>query len=144
MANWSTQLIGLLVVVLPLVAIQWNLAGVSTRRSRLVTPENRRTRWRLEIYSNNDGIAAALPDLADVPFPVKRVGSAKQRKADRRPDRAWTLPRVELDVDVADPFAGDALEGLRGVQHRLRFVSGDEAVVDAPAGRLRIRAVRTA
>jgi hypothetical protein len=144
MANWSTQLIGLLVMVLPLVAIQWNLAGDGRRRSKLLTPQNPRSRWRLEIYSNADDISSAMVELADVPFPVKRVRSLKAAQAQQEPEEAWALPRIELDVDVADPFADEALAGLLGAGHRLRFVTGNEAVIDTRPGRLRIRALRLA
>jgi hypothetical protein len=144
MPNWPTQLIGVILLVLPLVAIQWNLAGTSRRRRNLLTPLNPRSRWRLEIYANEDGldVEAALADPADVPFPVRRVRSAKAERARSSPGEAWTLPRLELDVDVDDPLADESLSGLLSAGYTLRFVTGNEAVVDTGPGRLRIRALR--
>ncbi len=142
MRDISTQLVGLLILVIPLLAIQWNLAGVAKRRPTILAPGTADSRWRLEIYSNQDDVLTALADPADVPFPVKRVRSAKAAQASFSPEKAWTLPRVELDVEVSDPFADDSLSGLLGVDHRVRFVTGNEAVIDARLRRLRIRAFR--
>lgn len=139
------EFLGILILVVPLVAIRWNLAGENRRRSSLMAPENLGTRWRLEIYSTSDDAPEALVDPADVPFPVKRVRSVKvQQAAGVALDDRWTLPRVELDVDVADPLSGEALAGLFGQDHRVRFVSGDEAVIDTPIARIRVRAQRHA
>ncbi len=139
MPGIATQLIGLAVLILPLLAIQWNLAGPE-RRARFLAPASSGSRWRLELYSNQDDVLTALVDPADIPFPVKRVRSAKTARASFNPEKAWTLPRIELDVEVDDPFATDVLSGLLGTEHRLRFVTGNEAVVDASRARLRIRA----
>lgn len=137
----ATQLLGLVVLVIPLLAIQWNLAGNPEKR-RFLAPRGTNPRWRLEVYSNHDDAITALVDPADVPYPVKRVRSAKAAQASFDPEKAWTLPRLELDVEVTDPFTNDALAGLLGVDHRVRFVTGNEAVVDARRKRLRIRAFR--
>lgn len=136
------QLIGLLVLVVPLVALQWNLAGrAPSERRRLLSPREQQ-RWRLEIYSNQDGVEEAVVDRADIPFPVKQVRSAKGELAQRSDGRSWALPRMELEVVVEDPFTDDVLAGLFGVEHQVRFVSGNEAMVDARGNRrLRIRAL---
>lgn len=142
MRDVSTQLVGLVILVLPLLAIQWNLAGRTKRKPTRLSPATADSRWRLEIYSNDDDVLSALADPADVPYPVKRVRSAKAAQASFNPEKAWTLPRVELDVEVSDPFTDDSLNGLLGVDHRVRFVTGNEAVVDARLKRLRIKAFR--
>lgn len=142
MRDVSTQLVGLLILIVPVLAIRWNLAGIPTRRSRILMPKSGDSRWRLEIYSIDDDLAVALADPADVPFPVKRVRSAKADVASVDPELAWTLPRVELDVEVVDPYAESALNGLLGTDHRVRFITGNEAVVDHRSTRLRIRAFR--
>lgn len=142
MPDLSTQIIGLVFLVLPLLAIQWNLAGANARRSSLLAPEKRSSRWRLEIYSNREQVLALLANPNDIPFPVKRVRSAKAAQASFAPETAWALPRVELDVDVADPFAAETLGGLLGGEHRVRFVTGNEAVIDTQQTRLRIKAFR--
>jgi len=138
------QMTGLIVLVLPLVAIQWNLAGNARRsdgRRRPFAPKVQQ-RWRLEIYSNADGADRGLVDRADIPFPVKQVRSAKGELGRRAVHNAWALPRVELEVTVDDPFTDDVLSGLFGVEHNVRFVSGNEAVIDAREDRrLRVRAL---
>lgn len=141
MPDVAIQLLALAVLVLPLVAVQWNLAGNKRRRRRVVVPPSQR-RWRLEIYSNHEEAERALVDRADIPFPVKQVQSAKGELAKTARNRAWALPRLELEVDVDDPFTDGALSGLFGVDHHVRFVSGDEAVLDAGDGiRVRVRAI---
>lgn len=142
MRDVSTQLVGLLILIVPLLAIRWNLAGAPTSRSKLLNPRSGEARWRLEIYSVGDEYASALADPSEVPFPVKRVRSAKADQAAATPELAWTLPRIELDVEVADPFAEHSLNGLLGIDHRVRFITGNEAVVDHRRSRLRIRAFR--
>lgn len=142
MREISTQVLGLAFLIVPLVAIRWNLAGVQRPRSNILAPEAAGARWRLEIYSVGDNVLSALTDPADMPFPVKRVRSAKAAQAASSPDAAWTLPRVELDVEVDDPFADDSIAGLLRVEHRVLFVTGNEAVVDTDAERLRIRRIR--
>ncbi len=138
----STQLVGLLFLVMPLIAIQWNLAGAANRRPNLLAPGTTGSRWRLEIYSNDGDVVSSLVDPADVPFPVKRVRSAKGEQARFAPETSWALPRVELDVEVSDPFADDSLSGLLGSEHQVRFVTGNEAVIDTRLMRLRIKAFR--
>lgn len=141
MPDFALQLIGLFVLVLPLVAIQWNLAGRVRRRQGFLAPPDQQ-RWRLEIYGNQPGAEAALVDRADIPFPVKQVRSARGDLARSDRSQAWTLPQLELEVAVDDPFTDDVLSGLFGVRHRLRFVTGNEAVVDARGGhRVRVRAL---
>jgi hypothetical protein len=136
------EVLGVLVLVVPVVAIKWNLAGQNRGSSSLLAPESTRMRWRLEIYSTDDDVQSTLVDPADVPFPVKRVRSAKAEQAALAPDTAWTLPRVELDVEVGDPLADESLAGLFGADHRVRFVTGNEAVLDTASKRLRVRAFR--
>lgn len=136
----ALQILGLLLLVVPLVAMQWNLAGRGKRRSALPYTRRTQSRWRLEIYSNFDDVADALADRADIPFPVKQVRSARGQLAQRVGTDAWSLPRIELEVDVEDPFAPEVLTGLLGPDHRIRFVSGNEAMVDAAGpSRLRVR-----
>lgn len=145
MPDWLIQLTGLVVLVLPLVAVQWNLAGNTRRadsgRRWLLSPREQQ-RWRLELYSNQDGAESTLVDQADMPFPVKQVRSAKGELGRQAPQNAWALPRVELEVTVDDPFTDDVLSGLFGVEHHVRFVSGNEAVIDARDDqRVRVRAL---
>lgn len=136
----ALQILGLLFLVVPLVAVQWNLAGRHRSRSGLPFEPRPRSRWRLEIYSNFDDVAHALSDRADMPFPVKQVRSARGQLAQRVGSEGWSLPRIELELDVADPFAPEVLTGLLGPDHRVRFVSGNEAMVDAGGpSRLRLR-----
>jgi hypothetical protein len=55
---------------------------------------------------------------------------------------AWALPQVELEVVVDDPFTDDVLSGLFGVEHQVRFVTGNEAVLDTRGDkRVRVRAL---
>lgn len=136
------ELLGVVFLAFPIIAIKWNLAGRARAGSSLLAPESKRLRWRLEIYSTDDDALAALVDPADVPFPVKRVRSSKALQAADDPENAWTLPRIELDVEVIDPLADEALAGLFGSDHRVRFVTGNEAVLDARSRRLRVRAFR--
>ena len=142
MPDFAIQMTGLLVLVLPLIAVQWNLAGNrKSRRPWLISPKEQQ-RWRLEIYSDQAGIEGVLVDRADIPFPVKQVRSAKGELARNLSSNAWALPRLELEVDVDDPFTDDVLSGLFGVEHHVRFVTGNEAVIDARgARRVRIRAL---
>ncbi len=142
MPEFLIQIIAVLVLVLPLVAVQWNLAGrKKSPYGRLVSPREQQ-RWRLELYSNQDGVEEALVDRADIPFPVKQVRSAKGELARTEVANAWALPRIELEIDVDDPFTDDVLSGLFGVGHQVRFVTGNEAVVDARGDRrIRIRAL---
>ncbi len=142
MPDYLIQLTGLAVLVLPLIAVQWNLAGRSGGRGwRLVSPKEQQ-RWRLEIYSNQDGAEDAIVDRADIPFPVKQVRSAKGELAQKADNKAWALPQLELEVVVDDPFTEDVLSGLFGVEHHVRFVTGNEAVLDAKGDkRVRIRAL---
>lgn len=144
MPDFIIQLTGLIVLVLPLVAVQWNLAGNTKRgpgRNWPLGPRDQQ-RWRLEIYSNNDGADQSLVDRADIPFPVKQVRSAKGELGQQAGRNAWALPRVELEVSVDDPFTDDVLSGLFGVEHHVRFVSGNEAVIDARNDRrIRVRAL---
>lgn len=145
MAGWLIQVTGLLVLVAPLVVIQWDLDNTGGGSGSGPRPGPRRRRhqwpWRLELYSNHDDITPALIDEADVPFPARRVRSSKAEQARFSPSTAWARPRVELDVDVVDPFSDEVLHGLLGHGNRVRFVSGNEAVVDTSHGRIRIRAV---
>ena len=144
MPDFVIQLTGLIVLVLPLVAIQWNLAGNARRsdgRRWPLAPRDQQ-RWRLEIYSNEDGADRSLVDRADIPFPVKWVRSAKGELGRQAGRNAWALPRLELEVTVDDPFTDDVLSGLFGVEHHVRFVSGNEAVIDArEERRVRVRAL---
>ena len=146
MPDFLIQITGLLVLVLPLVAVQWNVAGRSGRRPRLLSPREQQ-RWRLEIYSNQEGAEEAIVDRADIPFPVKQVRSAKGELAQKsalQPSgvEAWALPRLELEIVVDDPFTDEVLAGLFGVEHHVRFVTGNEAMLDARGNRrLRIRAL---
>lgn len=140
MRETSMQLLGLLFLVLPLAAIQWNLGG-SRRRSGAADPSEQR-RWRLEIYSNKADIGNVLADRADIPFPVKQVQSARGQLALTAGANAWTLPRLELEIDVEDPFTDEIVSGLFGPDHHVRFVSGNEAMLDVPDHpRLRVRAL---
>lgn len=138
----ATQLLGLVLLVVPLLAIHWNLAGSVKRRSSLVPSTGGAKRWRLEIYSTSDDASRALADPAEVPFPVKRVRSPITDSSGVSHDQEWTLPRIELDVEVSEPFADDALNGLLGTDHEVRLVTGNEAVIDARSTRIRIRAFR--
>ncbi|MEM7322371.1 MAG: hypothetical protein AAF531_04730 [Actinomycetota bacterium] len=144
MPDFVIQLTGLIVVVLPLVAVQWNLAGNRRRsgaRSWPLAPKDQQ-RWRLEIYSNHDEADQSLVDRADIPFPVKQVRSAKGELGRQSGRNAWALPRVELEVTVDDPFTDEVLSGLFGVEHHVRFVAGNEAVIDASNDRrIRVRAL---
>lgn len=140
MADLGKQLLGLLVLVLPLVAVQWNL-GRTRRRVPLVNPKKQQ-RWRLEIYSSQPTLADILADRADIPFPIKQVQSARGQLAETAGANAWTLPRLELEVDVEDPFTDDVVTGLFGPNHHVRYVSGNEAMIDLPTSpRLRVRAL---
>lgn len=140
MRDPSMQVLGLLFLVLPLVAIQWNLSG-RRRRMPLLSPRQQ-ARWRLEIYSNADDVDATLVDRADIPFPVKQVRSARGELAQVGGVNAWTLPRIELEIDVDDPYTDDVVTGLFGPDHHVRFVSGNEAMVDVGGSiRLRLRAL---
>lgn len=140
MHDSSMQLLGLLTLVLPLVAIQWNLTG-RRRRAPLLSPRAQ-ARWRLEIYSNSDDLDGVLVDRADIPFPVKQVRSARGELAKTATANAWSLPRLELDLDVDDPYTEEVVTGLFGPEHHVRFVSGNEAMIDVPGPvRLRLRAL---
>jgi len=140
MRETLTQLLGLLLLVLPLAAIQWNL-GRSRRGGAGLNP-GRQPRWRLEIYSSHANVENVLVDRADIPFAVKRVQSARGRLAETAGANAWKLPRLELEVDVEDPFADEIVSGLFGSDHFVRFVSGNEAMIDLPDNpRLRVRAL---
>ncbi|MGB5757063.1 MAG: hypothetical protein WBM50_09125 [Acidimicrobiales bacterium] len=142
MPDYVIQLAGLLVLVLPLVAVQWNIAGTGHRPGRRFLSPREQQRWRLEIYSNQDGAEETIVDRADIPFPVKQVRSAKGQLAQSSAAKAWALPRLELEIVVDDPFTDDVLSGLFGVEHQVRFVTGNEAVLDARGDkRLRIRAL---
>ena len=136
------KLVGVLALGLPVLAVRWNMSGVGRRGSKLLTPENRRLRWRVEIYSTDPQVEAVLVDPAQVPFPAKRVRSVKAERAQRDPGTAWALPRVELDVEVVDPLTGESLAGLFGTDHRVRFVTGNEAVVETGSVRARVRVFR--
>jgi hypothetical protein len=140
MPDLLINLVALLVLIVPLAAIQWNLAG---RRSpsRLGFGPSQRDRWRLEIYSNADGIGQAVVDPADIPFPVKLVRSARGELAQTAPVASWSLPQIELEVAVDQPFADDVLDGVFGGKQRLRFVTGSEASLDIEDARVRIRAL---
>ena len=138
MREISTQVLGLVFLIVPLVAIRWNLAGVRLKGSAILAPEVAGARWRLEIYSVGNDAASALTDPADMPFPVKRVRSSRAEQAKFSSDAAWMLPQVELDVEVADPFDDDSIAGLLGVEHRVLFVTGNEAVVHTDSEQLRI------
>lgn len=142
MGEAALQLTGLAVLIAPLVAIRWNLAGGRPgRRARLSAPQ-REPRWRLELYSSEPGVEDAVVERADIPFPVKQVRSARGALASAEPARAWALPRLELEAVVDDPFTDDVLSGLFGVDHRVRFVTGNEAVLDVRGDRqVRIRAL---
>lgn len=140
MRETLTQLVGLLFLVLPLMAVQWNL-GRSKRRVPLLSPRQQR-RWRLEIYSNRSGVSSILVDRADIPFPIKQVQSARGQLAQTAEANAWALPRLELEIDVDDPFTDEIVSGLFGPDHYVRFVSGNEAMIDLPGHpRLRVRAL---
>ena len=138
----ATQLLGLVLLLLPLLAIRLNLAGNVERRSSLLPSAGGAKRWRLEIYSTSDDAVRALADPAEVPFPVNAVRSSKSDPSGISADRRWTIPRIELDVEVSEPFAADALNGLLGTDHEVRLVTGNEAVIDARSTRIRIRALR--
>jgi len=141
MPDFVLQLAGLAVLIVPLLAIQWNLAGRTGRRPRLA-PRREQQRWRLELYANSPGAERAVVDRADIPFPVKQVRSARGELARADPSRAWALPQLEIEVVVDDPFTDDVLSGLFGVEHQVRFVTGNEAVIDARGGRrVRVRAL---
>ena len=131
--------LALLMLLLPLAAIQWNLAGRRSA-SRIVAPKEH-LRWRLELYSNSADAEHRLADGADMPFPVKRVRSARGQLARSSPAASWSLPRVELEIAVDEPFADDVLDGLFGGRQRLRFVTGNEAILDTEDCRLRLRAL---
>lgn len=134
------QILGLTLVIVPLLAVQFDLAGRRQGHRRLALRPRSTGRWRLEIYSNFDDVARALGERADMPFPVKQVRSARGRLAQRIGTEAWSLPRIELEIDVDDPFAPEVLAGLFGPDHRVRFVSGNESMVDAAGpSRLRLR-----
>ncbi len=136
------QIMGLVFLIIPIVAIQWNLAGGKRKRS-LIGAFAKQPRWRLEIYSNSAGAENALVDTADIPFPVKQVRSARGELAQSGTASVWALPQMELEVDVEDPFAAEVMEGMFGVDHRVRFVTGNEAVVDTASNqRLRLRALQ--
>ncbi|MDH3293395.1 MAG: hypothetical protein OER95_03630 [Acidimicrobiia bacterium] len=140
MRETQTQLVGLLFLVLPLIAIQWNL-GRSRGRAPLISPRGHR-RWRLEFYSNQANVGDVLIDRADIPFPIKQVQSARGQLAQTAAANAWTLPRLELEIDVDDPFTDEVVSGLFGPDHFVRFVSGNEALIDLPTiPRLRVRAL---
>ena len=143
MPDFVIQITGLLFLVMPLMAVQWNIAGNAPDKGRrlLLRPKEQQ-RWRLEIYSNQGQAEDVIVDRADIPFPVKQVRSAKGELAQRDDANAWALPQVELEVVVDDPFTEDVLSGLFGVEHHVRFVSGNEAVLDARGDRrVRIRAL---
>ncbi len=148
MPQWLIQLTALTVLVLPLVAVQWNLLGTTKRRhglaarlGDLISPRQQQ-RWRLEIYSNDEGADAAVVNRDDIPFPVKQVQSARGELARNHQDKAWALPRMELEVVVDDPFTDDVLAGLFGVEHQVRFITGNEAMIDGRGDRrLRVRAL---
>ena len=140
MRSTITQLLGVLFLVVPLMAIQWNL-GRSSRRNTEPDPKHQR-RWRLEFYSNQESVENVLVDRADIPFPIKQVQSARGQLAQTAGANAWTLPRMELEIDVDDPFTDESVTGLFGPDHYVRFVSGNEAMIDVPGiPRLRIRAL---
>lgn len=142
MPDYVVQLAGVLVLLLPLIAIQWNLAGNRHRNQRRLVLPKEQQRWRLELYSNDEGAEAAIVDRADIPFPVKHVQSAKGALAKQKNVNAWALPRIELEVNVEDPFADEVLSGLFGIEHHVRFVTGNEAMIDARGDRrVRLRAV---
>ncbi len=142
MRNALLQVLGVVLMLLPLAAIQWDLTGKRSGR-RSSTLEGQGHRWRLELYSNHSDIEQAMNGVADIPFAFKRVRSARGELASQHPERAWSLPRIELEVDVEDPFSADALIGLFGPEHSVRFVSGNEAVIDPEnAGRIRVKAIR--
>lgn len=142
MRNVLLQLLAVAMVLLPLAAVQWDLTGRRPGR-RLASTESVGHRWRLELYSNHSDIEDAMNNVADIPFAFKRVRSARGELAERHPERAWSLPRIELEVDVADPFSEEVLVGLFGPSHSVRFVSGSEAVIDPDrAGRIRVRAIQ--
>lgn len=135
------QLAGLAVLVIPLAAIRWDLTGPLRRRPGRLMPRDQQ-RWRLEIYANRPGAADAVVDRADIPFPVKQVRSARGQLATTGTERAWALPQIELEVVVDDPFTEDVLSGLFGVEHQVRFVTGNEAVIQARGDRqVRVRAL---
>lgn len=135
------QFLGVVLLLVPLAAVRWHLAGRLRRAPTLLAPVDMGSRWRLEIYSVQDDVDAVLADPVDVPFPVKRVRSIKVEQPSVRPELVWTLPRVELDVEIDDPFTDAALSGLLGVGYRVRFVTGNEAVIDTRLRRLRLRRV---
>ena len=102
----------------------------------------RTPKWRLELYANDELDDDAIVDRADIPFPIKQVRSAKGELALRRAENVWALPRIEFEVDVDDPFTDDVLSGLFGIGHHVRFVTGNEAVVDTRhRQRIRIKAL---
>ncbi len=142
MPEYVLKVVSLLVLVVPLVAVQWNLAGTTRRRPHGPVSPREQLRWRLEIYSNQDDAAGILVDWADIPFPIKRVRSARGELARAAQIDAWALPRLELEIDVDDPFTDDVLSGVFGVEHHVRFVTGNEAVIDARGDvRIRVRAL---
>lgn len=138
----ALQLLGVSLFLFPLAAIQWDFTGRNANR-RAFPSQPGGHRWRLELYSNHADIEKAMNDVANVPFAFKRVKSARGELGERHPERAWSLPRIELDLDVVDPFAEETLVGLFGSDYSVRFVSGDEAVIDPEhANRIRLRAIR--
>lgn len=99
-------------------------------------------RWRLEIYSMEDHAVEALRIAESSSLAVSIVGSGNDDHSAVPSDLRWTEPRLELDVDVMDPFTDESLTSLLGPDHRLLFVTGHEAVVDKGSTRLRIRRFR--
>lgn len=142
MPDWLIQITGLVFLVIPLIAVQWNVLGSGKKgKRRLIRPKEQQ-RWRLEIYSNQQHAEETIADRADIPFPVKQVRSAKGDLAQKADINVWALPQVELEVVVDDPFTDDVLSGLFGMEHQVRFVSGNEAVLDARGDkRVRVRAL---
>lgn len=144
MPDFIIQITGLLFLVVPLIAVQWNIVGSGKKPTRRLLRPKEQQRWRLEIYSNQDQAEDTIVDRADIPFPVKQVRSAKGELAQQSDGgtNAWALPQVELEVVVDDPFTDDVLSGLFGVEHQVRFVTGNEAVLDAKGDkRVRVRAL---
>ena len=111
MRDILVQVIGLVFLIIPIIAIQWNLAGSQNKRGLFGLLRNQ-PQWRLEIYSNSVGAASSLVDTADIPFPVKQVRSARGELAQTGNASVWSLPQVELEVDVEDPFATEVMEGM--------------------------------
>lgn len=130
------------IMLQPAMARPWTRNG---RRGRLLNPVVRSSnapRWRLEIYSMDENAAALLNLSEGVSVPPRVAPFTNGYSEPESSATRWTRPRLELDVDMMDPFTDESLTKLLGPGHRVRFVTGNEAVVDTASTRLRIRRFR--